>query len=221
MADENEELGLRSIGSLAAKIVPLPRANVGLTADASVKASETTGSPGQALAGSNSIGALPSEIGAAKSAIAAALAAGDPAQTDRVLEASLRRCVMFSAIRPATDDPYTTFSLRGYSLERHDRPLARHLIEEAMRPAARDVLARELARLRALTVSRAADADDTRIIFAVYLDALAEYPADAAVAALRRWPHDHKFWPALAELADAIWASCEFRKMICDAANNA
>jgi hypothetical protein len=170
--------------------------------------------------GSSSTGALPSEIGAAKSAIAAAFAAGDPAQTDRVLEASLRRCVTFSAIRPATDDPYTTFSLSGYGIERQDRALARYLIEEAMRPAARDVLARELARLRALTVSRAADADDTRIIFAVYLDALAEYPADAAITALRRWPHDHKFWPALAELADAIWSSCEFRKMICDAANN-
>jgi hypothetical protein len=109
--------------------------------------------------------------------------------------------------------------LRGYRIEAGDRSLARELIEEAMRPAPRDVLTRELAKLRALTASRAAAEDDTRVIFAVYLDALAEYPADATLMALRRWPHEHKFWPAMSELAEAIWSACEFRRMIADAAD--
>jgi hypothetical protein len=218
MDEKSEDRGFQPIGNLAAKIAgSLP--NAASTRPSSETPSEIIGFPGRALAGPSSTGALPSAIGAAKSAIAEALAAGDPAATDRVLEASLTQCVTFSAIRPATDDPYTTFSLRGYRIEGSDRPLARQLIEEAMRPAVRQDLAKELTRVRALTASRAAAEDDTRVIFAVYLDALSEYPADATMAALRRWPHEHKFWPAMSELAEAIWSVCEFRRMIADAAD--
>lgn len=58
---------------------------------------------------------------------------------------------------------------------------------------------RELARLRAVTISRSAEAADLKLAMAAYAEALREYPPDVVAAACRsRW----KFWPALAELLD-------------------
>jgi hypothetical protein len=146
----------------------------------------------------------------------AAMARDCPEETDRVLLASLKQCSRFSERRPPTDDPYTTFQLRGYEFsEGHDA--ARQLLETAMIPADREVLASALTRLRYLTASRHAGDADLKFMASAYLEALADCPGDAVMAALQRWPREHKFWPALAELLEATWAGCERRKMLQEA----
>ncbi|MGH6740231.1 MAG: hypothetical protein ACREDY_14615, partial [Bradyrhizobium sp.] len=50
-----------------------------------------------------------------------------------------------------------------------------------------------------------------------YTDALVELPGDAVRAALRRWPREHKFWPALAEIEDEVRGLVGERLMARDA----
>ena len=90
-----------------------------------------------------------------------------------------------------------------------DIATARDLLDGAMQPAPRQLIGRELTRLRAVTVSRNAGTEDQTLILSAYADGLAEYPADAIVDALRHWRG--KFWPALAELWEAIEDCCPKR----------
>ena len=62
----------------------------------------------------------------------------------------------------------------------------------------REVLA-ELARVRAMTVSRDISMD-LQLVLAAYADELMKYPADAVREVLRGWPRDEKFWPSMSEL---------------------
>jgi hypothetical protein len=62
----------------------------------------------------------------------------------------------------------------------------------------REVLA-ELARVRAMTVSRDISID-LQLVLSAYADELMKYPADAVREVLRAWPLDEKFWPSMSEL---------------------
>ena len=62
----------------------------------------------------------------------------------------------------------------------------------------REVLA-ELARVRAMTVSRDISMD-LQLVLAAYADELMKYPADAVREVLRGWPRYEKFWPSMSEL---------------------
>jgi|GEM_PF-2747769 len=62
----------------------------------------------------------------------------------------------------------------------------------------REVLA-ELARVRAMTVSRDISMD-LQLVLAAYADELIKYPGDAVREVLRGWARDEKFWPSMSEL---------------------
>jgi len=62
----------------------------------------------------------------------------------------------------------------------------------------REVLA-ELARVRAMTVSRDISMD-LQLVLAAYADELMKYPVDAVREVLRSWPRKEKFWPSMSEL---------------------
>lgn len=87
--------------------------------------------------------------------------------------------------------------------------LERH--EAACRPADRDTLVKELAALRLSCVSRDMSEQDLRAQTEVYAQRLAEWPADAAVTALREWSRRSKFFPAWAELEAVIREHCDER----------
>ena len=162
------------------------------------------------------IGAPLSATAAARSDIEAAVRRGDPVATDSLLRASLERLAKFSKRLAMSDDPAWSCELLGYCIE-SGHSEARRLLDAAMLPAPKALIVKELTRLRLLTTARSADDSELSGILAVYADMLTDYPADAAIAAIRRWPREHKFWPAFAELAEEIWKTCEFRRMIKDA----
>ena len=62
----------------------------------------------------------------------------------------------------------------------------------------REVLA-ELARVRAITVSRDISMD-LQLVLAAYADELIKYPGDAVREVLRGWARAEKFWPSMSEL---------------------
>ncbi len=131
--------------------------------------------------------------------------------------ACLKQLVSLSENRPFTDDPQTTCELVGYSVyAERDEAIreAREVLEASMLPAPREVIIKELVRMRALSAVRASDTDDVAMILSAYAEALAEYPADATVAALRWWPRRNKWWPALAEIEQAIADRCIERQML-------
>lgn len=74
------------------------------------------------------------------------------------------------------------------------------LVEHSLRPCSAATLRRELARLRAVTISRAVGQENLDVVLAAYADELGRYPDDVVVAACRR---RYRFWPALDELLDA------------------
>jgi hypothetical protein len=68
-----------------------------------------------------------------------------------------------------------------------------------LEPADEEMIWSELARVRAMTVSRDINMD-LQLVLAAYADELMKYPADAVREVLRAWPHDEKFWPSMSEL---------------------
>jgi hypothetical protein len=76
----------------------------------------------------------------------------------------------------------------------------RKVIRLSMLPADTNLIDGKLAELRISTISRNASIEDLTMLFRVFGDLCAEYPADVAVDALRWWARNEKFWPALSEL---------------------
>ena len=98
----------------------------------------------------------------------------------------------------------------GYELEpgadQDDINLAIDLIQVISQPADRKTIIQELTRLHVSTKQRSQEASDTAMQLQVYAEALAEYPADAVIDALRKWhkTHNGQWWPSLKELTDEI-----------------
>jgi len=130
----------------------------------------------------------------------------------------LSPCVSLSWQGIATDDPYTTYRDHRIIVEilgdHDDRARAKQILEEAMLPAPRVEVIKALGRLRALTVSRSTDSAEGAMIFAAFADELAEWPGDAVISALAKWPRKSKFWPALAEILDDVRETAEERLAI-------
>lgn len=131
---------------------------------------------------------------------------------DRQTVASLPQPVLRSVQEVMNSD----YELVGYRLTDAvpDAALAeaRSILATSMRPASRDALARELVRLRAVTVSRNAGAEDQALILSAYAEALAELPGNAVIATLCDWAKQNKFWPALAEIVDGTNDRCRHRR---------
>lgn len=82
-----------------------------------------------------------------------------------------------------------------------DHAAALAFVDEALEPAGEDFVLAELARLRAMTVSRDVG-QDLALVLAAYADELQRYPADAVREVLRGW--GSKWWPAWNELRDQL-----------------
>ena len=85
-----------------------------------------------------------------------------------------------------------------------DIDAARELAEQAMLPAPPKVILAELARLRVSTKIRAEDERDMALRFQVLAETMEEFPADVAVAALRRWARREVFFPSVAEIVEEM-----------------
>ncbi|MFD1511193.1 hypothetical protein [Lacimonas salitolerans] len=96
--------------------------------------------------------------------------------------------------------------------EGFDVATAQRSLAAAMAPPAKPQLAKWLATLSAITISRPRDELDAGLIMAIYSERLAAYPADVVEHVLlrERW----KFFPAIAELEEACDALSSRRRAI-------
>lgn len=193
---------LRPIGSLARQIVNSPSIS-GSTRLPSPRNSATTGLECRDSAAESSTGARHTAI-----AVERRRRATDPAQVDHELVASLPQSVRSAIheLRHEWADPQYGFhsELSGYelapnaSLTASDIAFALGQCDAALARCPAEIMRRELARLRTVTVSRDIG-EDLALAMVAYAEALSEYPADVVIAACRR---RRKFWPPLAELLD-------------------
>lgn len=84
-------------------------------------------------------------------------------------------------------------------------------VEAAFVPAPASVIVEEIARLRAVTAKRPADDATAEMIAVGYAEGLRQYPADIAIAVLRK---RRVWWPALAELQNEADMLVLPRKML-------
>src|SRR6185369_3447438 len=96
----------------------------------------------------------------------------------------------------------TGYDLAGPAPPEADLDQARELVAVAMRPAPAKTIAAELARLVAVTKSRADSEDDQTLRFAAFREELAEFPRDVIASALRKIARRETFFPSLAEIRD-------------------
>lgn len=100
-----------------------------------------------------------------------------------------------------------------------DRLAALKVLETSMKPTPRELVAKELVRMRGLTKARAETAEDMQMIVAAFLDEIRDYPADVVVNACRRWARAEKWWPSWAELKDMLDFRMRRRRALLDALN--
>jgi len=221
MDDESPDRASRSIGSLTSATL----------SSLSVKGGTTDGLPVRGRDAAITIGAratsLPistrhGELGSAiPTSLSAAIASSNPASVDRALAALLPRSVA-SACQAKWTDTVGEFGWDGeiqrYELvtmpPSNDLAAASSMILAATHPAPASVVKAELARLRATTISRNADAGDLALTFAAYADALSEYPADVVIDTCRYWSRNEKWWPALSELRTRMDHKFRRRKLL-------
>ncbi|WP_114966098.1 hypothetical protein [Alkalilacustris brevis] len=89
---------------------------------------------------------------------------------------------------------------------------ARALVEQSLQPAPQRQIAQWLAALRLITAHRESDPAEAGAAIKIYVQRLAEWPADCVHEAIlhRRW----RFFPALAELEDACQELAAPRKLL-------
>lgn len=192
-------------------------------------ASATTGPQSLASVLPSVIGPQPGEIGSDGKLvdldrIASHLAQQAPAETDRNLQASLRRqCGLRSELTeearfPADGPMYSVVSRAQFAPDVDggpvDLPRAIAMVQQAMTPALAKDLARELTRLRLLTKARHASDMDTGLQAEAYMDELRRYPADIALDTLSKWPSriNGMWWPSWHELQKILEAKVSGRR---------
>lgn len=157
-------------------------------------------------------------------AVAEAIALHDPDKVDQALAALLPRSVVSACQARWTD----TIGEHGWDGElarydlvtlppRSDLDEAAVALQAAMAPAEPQAIKGELARLRASTLSRSAEAGDLALTFAAYAEALTEYPADVVIDTCRYWGRNEKWWPALSELRTRMDRKARRRRLLAQA----
>ena len=140
----------------------------------------------------------------------ALLAKGDPEETDKTLEASLRQLLGSfpeATMRANYHDVYG-FDLvfDSYPPLRPKEPLqltaAQHLVRLALCPASAVDITKELARVRIGTAGRAIGDEDMEAWLLVFGDELGQFPLDVVRDCCRRWVRREKWTPTLAEIRD-------------------
>ncbi len=77
---------------------------------------------------------------------------------------------------------------------------ASQMLNEALAPAPKEVILKALARLKLSTNARNQDGDDARFQRAVYVEELAEFPADVVVEACRKMARLEDWFPPIGKL---------------------
>jgi hypothetical protein len=216
--------GFRRIGSLTPTIANSPAVS-GSTLTRSSESSVTTGRAAvtHASTGTRRSG---TPVASSLSAVVAQMASGDPEATDRLLLASLPQSVARS-LTPSMatwNDPAYGFDyeVTGYALAApappdDDLDAARLLVATAMLPASARSVAGELARLAAVTKSRADTGEDQALRFAAFRDELGEFPIDVISSALRKIARREIFFPSLAEIRDQCQREFRHRQRLASA----
>ena len=200
--------GFQRVGSLVPKISPLSPGSAS-TPEPSPTSSAISGTAFREQGGSKAIGMPPTAIPAAGQPSARALAIvatasegslqHDPA---RLLTPSMR-----SSLETTWNDAGDEYGWNGrvirYELNqpRSAGELAEaiDIAEASLLPMSKREVLAELARVRAMTVSRDISMD-LQLVLAAYADELIKYPGDAVREVLRGWARDEKFWPSMSEL---------------------
>ncbi len=117
------------------------------------------------------------------------------------------------------DDGQFSGRVVGYYLEGEPDDLveARLLFEAVMVPAAPKDILKMLHRLKLLTVARNTDHADLTLQLAAYASELGDWPADVVRQVLADQPSRSKWWPAWAELEEALAQAMQPRAALRDA----
>ena len=94
---------------------------------------------------------------------------------------------------------------------------ALEVYERACRPADHQTLAYEVGAMRLSVAVPSMAEEDIDAQATIYARRLAEWPGDAALAALRDWPSKSRWWPAWHELEQIVRSHCGERIMRRDA----
>jgi hypothetical protein len=150
------------------------------------------------------------------------MARNDPEATDTILQATCEQLLGQSFVsreREKIDPVYGWDSeLIGYSLKRpvsaSAMEAARALASAALEPMPQPEIVKELARLRAVTKSRAETETDHEATYLVLAEELAEYPPDVIRTAFRQIARRAAFFPSLSEMVDACQPLTHKRRCI-------
>lgn len=134
------------------------------------------------------------------------MAAGDPAATDRALEASWKQLLGSSPVKQEEVDYSGAYgaewSVVGYEPPESCDQSLYDLVAAACRSADPDIVALELGRLRLATIGRQVSVDNLEAWLIVCGDELEQYPPDVVRCACRKWVRREKWTPAVAELVE-------------------
>lgn len=156
-----------------------------------------------------------------RAALADRLMALAPAVVDVNLQTSLRRLLgkpveIETERRYPENGPYVTIPIRAVvrgTFSTSQLSDARRAVDEAMTPAPDAVLGRELTRLALTTAHRAKGDLDMQLMAAAYIDLMRKYPADVAVAVIRK---PRQWWPTAFELSTEADALVAERRLLLD-----
>ncbi|HYF35511.1 MAG TPA: hypothetical protein VD994_09500 [Prosthecobacter sp.] len=178
--------------------------------------SETTGWRSLGEIQPSVTGPQPGETGFAVVPTVVSLAEGATVTAnDKALQASLRRqCGLSIEVRERLMFPpgggfYAVpdgVDCRPVGGNAPNPGLALAILERAVEPAPRQVLARELTRLRMLTKAKDRAVTDTEFEALIWMDELSRYPGDVVIEALREWPRQPhgQWWPSWHEMEEVL-----------------
>jgi hypothetical protein len=215
MENQNEEPGLRPIGSLISKIEPLP-SNWDSTQTPKRPSSATTGAVSLVRRDASSIGQQHGATGAVTLPpnVANLLAGADAWSTDKALTASLPPSVK----RSLTPKVNHEFDLVGYDLspgaDRDEIASALSIVEAACQPSRSSIVITEIGACFAVTTAREHDEQDITVTLKAMAVGLAEFPEDVIRDACRAYARCHKWRPSLSELREFCWPRFRARESL-------
>lgn len=209
----NEERGLVEIGSLIPKIMPsVDRSN--WTPPASTPSSSITGQRSQVPAASSSIGPLLTEIAAANSPVAKALAKRD-AEAVYVAMAALLKQGLRSWIEFDLDSEYEWTDCKVSARTPPDvRAALVELAERLTTPGGEDGAVKAIMECLTKTRSRPHDELDIEAMIGLFCRDLAEFPADIVATACNQHARVEKWWPSFSEILERCHRAYRWRRSL-------
>lgn len=95
------------------------------------------------------------------------------------------------------------------------------ILEQAMAPAPKEIVVKELTELALLTKAAADDDETHQMRAAAYIQRVQRYPTDAVIHVCQAWADHNKFFPAWAELREKLESRIETRRLMLSALRQA